>query len=67
VSCNRLNTYWIGTPGGDFVRGFACHRNPSEQLNHWFSLATRSLWQSYDLMFGTLKLDGTAGIVIASQ
>jgi ATP-dependent protease ClpP protease subunit len=32
----------------------------------WFSLATRTFWMSYDLMFGSAKLDVTAGVLITS-
>jgi hypothetical protein len=32
----------------------------------WFSLATRTLFASYDLMLGAAKLDATAGVVVAS-
>jgi len=33
-------------------------------LNTWFSLATRTLWASYDLMFGVSVLDATAGYLL---
>jgi ATP-dependent protease ClpP protease subunit len=33
----------------------------------WFSLATRTYWMSYDLMFGTALLDESAGVLLASQ
>ena len=33
----------------------------------WFSLATRTAWCSYDLMFGASLLDPTAGLIIKSQ
>jgi hypothetical protein len=32
----------------------------------WFSLATRTFWQSYECMFGASKADATAGFVIKS-
>lgn len=33
----------------------------------WFSLATRTMWCSYDMMFGAAVLDNTAGGLITSQ
>jgi hypothetical protein len=33
----------------------------------WFSLATRTMWMSYDQMFGTALLDETAGVLLTSQ
>jgi len=36
----------------------------SVALNTWFSLATRTLWASYDLMFGVSVLDATAGYLL---
>ncbi len=32
----------------------------------WFSLATRTMWASYDLMFGAAQLDSTAGEIIST-
>lgn len=32
----------------------------------WFNTSTRTYWGSFDLMFGASKLDGTAGMLIAS-
>jgi ATP-dependent protease ClpP protease subunit len=32
----------------------------------WFSLASRTFWMSYDLMFGSAKLDPTAGVLLTS-
>ncbi len=33
----------------------------------WFSLATRTYWMSYDLMFGSTLLDESAGVLLTSQ
>jgi hypothetical protein len=33
----------------------------------WFSLQTRTLWNSLDLMFGTALLDESAGVLLTSQ
>jgi hypothetical protein len=32
----------------------------SVQMNMWVSRQTRSLWASYDVMFGASKADGSA-------
>jgi ATP-dependent Clp protease protease subunit len=32
----------------------------------WFSLASRKMWMSYDLMFGSTLLDNTAGVLLKS-
>jgi hypothetical protein len=32
----------------------------------WFSLSQRTLWNSFDIMFGASLLDGTAGILLKS-
>lgn len=32
----------------------------------WFSLASRTMWMSYDIMFGAQLLDETAGVIIKS-
>ena len=37
------------------------------QVNSWFSLATRTMWCSFDCMFGAALLDNTAGGLITSQ
>lgn len=34
--------------------------------HNWISLATRTMWQSYDVMFGASLLDPTAGIILKS-
>src|SRR6266576_2750896 len=33
----------------------------------WFSLATRTYWMSYDLLFGSTLLDESAGVLLTSQ
>jgi hypothetical protein len=33
----------------------------------WFDLPTRSMCSSYDLMFGSAKLDTTAGVLLVDQ
>jgi hypothetical protein len=40
--------------------------NISIAFHHWFSLATRTMWASYDIMFGASLLDATAGILVKS-
>lgn len=35
--------------------------------SQWFSLATRTFWMSYDIMFGATVLDNTAGVLIKSS
>ena len=32
----------------------------------WFNTSTRTYWASFDIMFGAVPLDTTAGLVIAS-
>ena len=39
----------------------------SIQLNSWYSLKTRTLWSSYDVMFGAGVLDITAAQIIVSS
>jgi hypothetical protein len=34
---------------------------------HWFSLSTRTMWVSYDLVFGSALLDASAGAILTSQ
>lgn len=34
--------------------------------HNWLSLATRTMWQSYDVMFGASLLDPSAGIILKS-
>lgn len=34
--------------------------------HNWISLATRTMWQSYDVMFGASLLDPSAGIILKS-
>jgi hypothetical protein len=36
-------------------------------LNVWFSLQTRTLWASYDVIIGAKELDTTAGIIIKAN
>jgi len=33
----------------------------------WFSTATRSMWMSYDIMFGAALVDESAGVLLTSQ
>lgn len=39
----------------------------SVALYSWFSLSSRALWMSYDVMLGAAKLDTTAGIIIKAS
>jgi len=41
--------------------------NIGVQTNQWFSLATRTAWYSFDLVFGAAKADTSAGILICSS
>jgi hypothetical protein len=34
---------------------------------NWFSLGTRTMWMTYDLMFGSALLDESAGVLLTSQ
>jgi hypothetical protein len=38
----------------------------SVECNSWFSLATRTQWMSYDIMFGAALLDESAGVLLTS-
>ncbi len=40
--------------------------NLSVALNTWYSLATRTIWASYDAMIGVSLLDATAGYLLTS-
>lgn len=55
-------------PGGVFASQVATvpGLEISYQVNTWFSLATRTMWCSFDIMFGATAADATAGIVVAS-
>jgi hypothetical protein len=53
---NTLQTDTVTVPGPDL----------SIQMNRWFDLGARTLWYSYDVMFGASLLDATAGIIIRS-
>ena len=39
----------------------------SVMLNSWFSLKTRSMWCSYDLVMGSALLDATCGVLLTSE
>lgn len=57
-----------GIPGG--ILSVATGTMPGVELSiaayTWFNTSTRTYWASFDLMLGANKLDGTAGLVIAS-
>lgn len=55
-------------PGQTLQQGVALlpEVNVAIQVNSWFSLSTRTLWASYDMMLGAALLDGTAGVLIKS-
>ncbi len=53
---NPIETRTITLPGIDL----------SIQINSWYSLATRSAWRSFDLVFAAGVLDGSAGIILRS-
>ncbi len=58
-----------GAPGGTLqVGSFTVPDvNISVATHNWFSLASRTMWMTYDLMFGSALMDESAGLLLTSQ